>query len=270
MNAEPTNILSLAVHLCRDIDDCDLAFSQAVGAGFGAVELSMGPTDGLAFDAEESLCIEIGKQAHRGGLAISAVSVTDDWPSSLGATDDGMRQQSIDRLIAALDRAAWMGCDTVIVSPGVVGDSTSGSPAAAYEDVYAQSLASLLALRFEAERRAVRIACRSHHAQFLLSPLEMRAFIDECNSAWIGVCLDVSTVQQGGGFPQDWMRSLGHRVMQLRVGDMVASSPDASRIAPSLDEMHYRGPVTCLGPHDDLTEARRQIERLITLAHCSD
>jgi len=220
----------------------------------------MGPAEGLAFDADEPLCIDIGKRAERGGLAISAVSVTEGWPSSLGSTDDAVRRQLIDRVIAALDRAAWMGCDTIIVSPGVVGDSTS--PVAAYEDVYAQSLASLLALRFEAQRCAVRIACRSHHARFLLSPLEMRAFVDECNSPWIGACLDVDAVARGGGFPQDWIRSLGHRVMQLRVGDAAACSLDASLIAASLHEMHYRGPVTCSAACDDLKQARSQIERL--------
>lgn len=261
MNAEPAILLSLAAPMCRDVAACERAISQAADAGFAAVEWSMGQADGLAFDIEESQCIDIGKRADRAGLAISAVRVTEIGPSNLGAADDGLRQQSIDRVIAALDRAAWMGCDTVIVSPGVVGEPPS--PVAAYEDVHAQSLASLSALRFEAERRAARIACRSHHARFLLSPLEMRAFIDACNSPWVGACLDLDVIERGGGFPHDWIRSLGHRVMQIRVGDAASSNRDGPRIAAALGEMSYRGPITCLGSPDDLPQAGLRIERLV-------
>ncbi len=261
MNDEPAFILSVAAPACRDAADCERTFVRAAEAGLAAVELSMGPSEGLAFDVAEQMCIDIGKQAARGGLKISAITVTEDWPASLASADDAVRQRSIDRVIAALDCAAWVGCDTVIISPGVVGDSAS--PVAAYEDVHALSLASLLALRFEAERRAVRIACRSHHARFLLSPLEMRGFLDECNSPWIGACLDLGAVAQGGGFPQDWIRSLGHRITQLRVAVAAADALDGSRFAAALVEVNYRGPVTGLGVHDDPAQARLHIERLI-------
>ena len=91
----------------------------------------------------------------------------------------------------------------------------------------------------------------------------MRAFVDECNSPWVGACLDVDAVQRGGGFPQDWIRSLGHRVMQVRLNDTAARSLGASRITGSLAEMRYRGPATCSTSCGDLKQARLQIERLV-------
>lgn len=54
--------------------------------------------------------------------------------------------------------------------------------------------------------------------KFLLSPLEMRAFIDEIGSEWIGSYFDVGNVVYAG-YPEQWIRILGKRIKKVHFKD---------------------------------------------------
>jgi|GEM_PF-6791895 len=55
-----------------------------------------------------------------------------------------------------------------------------------------------------------------------LSPPEMAAFIDGCNSPWIGSYLDVGNVLVNG-YPEDWITTLGPRISSVHVKDFLES-----------------------------------------------
>src|SRR5207253_1717798 len=54
--------------------------------------------------------------------------------------------------------------------------------------------------------------------KFLLSPLEMAAYIDEFHSQWIKSWFDVGNVVLYG-YPQDWIRTLGKRIIKVHLKD---------------------------------------------------
>ena len=51
---------------------------------------------------------------------------------------------------------------------------------------------------------------------FLLSPLEMRSFVDEIASDYVKVYLDAGNVWHYG-YPQQWIRILGKRIARIHV-----------------------------------------------------
>ena len=54
--------------------------------------------------------------------------------------------------------------------------------------------------------------------KFLLSPLEFARYVDEFNSPWIRAYFDVGNVAIQG-YPQDWIRTLGKRIVKLHFKD---------------------------------------------------
>ena len=54
--------------------------------------------------------------------------------------------------------------------------------------------------------------------KFLQSPLEMASYVDEFKSPWVKAYFDVGNVVIYG-YPQDWIRTLGKRIVKLHLKD---------------------------------------------------
>ena len=54
--------------------------------------------------------------------------------------------------------------------------------------------------------------------KFLLSPLEMARYVDELDSPWVKAYLDLGNMLFYG-FPQDWVRTLGKRIVKVHIKD---------------------------------------------------
>ncbi|HOE09649.1 MAG TPA: TIM barrel protein, partial [Treponemataceae bacterium] len=54
--------------------------------------------------------------------------------------------------------------------------------------------------------------------KFLLSPLEMRDFIDKINSPFVGAYFDVGNVIYSG-YPEHWIKILGNRIKKVHFKD---------------------------------------------------
>jgi L-ribulose-5-phosphate 3-epimerase len=69
-----------------------------------------------------------------------------------------------------------------------------------------------------AEEVKVIIAVEEVWNKFLLSPLEMARYVDEFRSPWVRSYFDVGNVVLYG-YPQDWIRTLGKRIVKLHLKD---------------------------------------------------
>jgi len=69
-----------------------------------------------------------------------------------------------------------------------------------------------------AKKFKVYIAVENVWNKFLLSPLEMRKFIDEIGSEYVVSYFDVGNVLISG-YPQDWIHILGKRIKKIHIKD---------------------------------------------------
>lgn len=67
--------------------------------------------------------------------------------------------------------------------------------------------------------------------RFLVSPLEMRAFVDQFQSPWLQTHFDIGNVMYFG-YPQDWILTLGSRIKRVHVKDRKVT-PQAEAARPS-------------------------------------
>lgn len=213
-------------------------------AGYQALTLEIDgepPTASMG----ESQYRDLSAAARSAGVRIVASYLRTSIDVQLGAGRPALQRQAIDQCLYALDRTSWLACDTLIMAPGLTGRAAADGPALGYEEVYMRSLDALSDLRFAAQARAVRLACALPSGRFLVSPLEARNFLDSVNSPWVGACLDLPRAAMVGD-AEDWLNTLGARVMQVQTDGTSAlprdGLPPATRDA--LRKIGYTGYLT--------------------------
>jgi hexulose-6-phosphate isomerase len=101
-------------------------------------------------------------------------------------------------------------------------------------------------LPLAAELRIV-VAVEEVWNKFLLSPVEFARYVDEFESPWVRAYFDVGNVVFYG-YPQDWIRTLGKRIVKLHLKDFLLDRPSG--------RFHWRN----LGEGDiDWPEVRRAL-----------
>jgi hexulose-6-phosphate isomerase len=180
-------------------------FALAREVGFEAIEMQ---TISKQEDAAEIL--EASKKT---GLRIHSVMNSDHWRLPLSSSDPEVVSGSVKGMETSLRNAALWGADTVLLVPAVVDATTS------YRDAWTRSQKVIRERLMPIARDAkVIIAVEEVWNKFLLSPIEFARYVDEFESPWVRAYFDVGNVVFYG-FPQDWIRTLGSRIVKLHLKD---------------------------------------------------
>jgi L-ribulose-5-phosphate 3-epimerase len=195
------------------------AIAAATEHGYQGLELCVGDSGVLTLGATKAECEAIAGQAAEAGIALPSVCSGLYWSRSLGDDDPAKRDQAESDVRKMLQISAWLGAKTLLVIPGAVDVFfLPERPAQSYDQVWQNALEGLRALAPEAERLRVRIGLENVWNKFLLSPVEMSLFLDQCGSEWIGAYLDVGNVLPFG-YPEQWIRILGPRLVGVHFKD---------------------------------------------------
>jgi L-ribulose-5-phosphate 3-epimerase len=117
---------------------------------------------------------------------------------------------SVEGIEGAVDLAKGYGATSVLLVAGRVNEK---SP---YAQNYEQTQATIKAAIPYAEEQQIKLLVENVWNNFLLSPLEMRRYIDELDSEWVGVYFDVGNVVRFG-WPEHWLPVLGDRIGKLDI-----------------------------------------------------
>lgn len=243
-------------------------------AGFAGFEPALGEVGELSLAADQTACRSLGEAIRGAGMEIVSLGTRLFRETPFTAPEAGDRARAYERAVAALDRARWLGARVLVVAAGVVGEWNAPRPAVRYEDALLYAYNALRALAYEGEARNVMIAVENGWDRFLLSPVEMRELIDHVNSAWIRVSLSVGHAL-AFGYPQDWIATLGSRIVCVRAWDyrLASGTPaglcppgdgdvDWSAVVAALRGVHYGGPVIYAGPGEP-AEISRRLDRVL-------
>ncbi len=179
-------------------------FEMAVAVGFSEVECPQ--TD------DAKVAEEIKKAADGARIRIHSVMNGDHWRYPLSSADPAVVERSMKAMRTSLENAHLWGADTVLLVPAVVNADTS------YQDAWRRSQKQIRELIPLAEKLKVVIAVEEVWNKFLLSPLEFARYVDDFQSPWIKAYFDVGNVVLWG-YPQDWIRTLGKRIVKLHFKD---------------------------------------------------
>lgn len=221
-------------------------------AGFEGVELALNGEGELSMRSSEKEILEVRKTAEDLGLALYSLSCGLCWDYRLSDDDTNMRQKAKDMIKKQLEMAKILGADTILVIPGVVNvEFSSPEKKVAYDVVYKRALEGINELKADAESLQVNIALENVWNKFLLSPMEMRDFIDKIGSDYVGSYLDIGNTLYCG-YPEDWVRILGDRIKKVHFKDyrmqagglhgfvdLLAGDVDYPEVMKALNEIGY-------------------------------
>ena len=199
-----------------DIRSC---LQKAKDFGFEGMELGVYYQGNISTRATQKDMEEILGWAEEIGIEISGLASVEFWGANF-TSEDPQDVERVKELIAKmLELGSYLKVDGVLVIPGVVDIFFDpAAPVVPYDKAYSKSLAGIKQLVPLAEKYKVAIAIENVWNKLFLSPLEMRDFIDEIGSEYVGVYFDVGNVMQIG-YPEQWIRILGERIKKVHFKD---------------------------------------------------
>ena len=216
-------------------------FQLAHDCGFEQIEC--GTTD------EPSAAQEILEASKKTNVLVHSVMNRDHWNYPLSSPDPAVVDKSMKGLETSLHNAKLWGCDTVLLVPAVV------TPEVSYKQAWERSQVQVRKILPLAQELQIIIGIEEVWNKFLLSPLEFAQYVDEFQSPWIRAYFDVGNVVISG-YPQDWIRTLGKRIVKLHLKDFTFKNRvanfvnlrdgeiDWKAVYRALAEIGYRGTAT--------------------------
>jgi len=195
------------------------AMQMAKFYGYDGIELSLDKSGPLSLQSSDLDIIAICKMAEKIGIKISSLATGLYWETPLTSDDEEVRKRAKQTVKFQLHAANLLGVGAILVVAGCVGaDFIPDCKAVRYDLAYERALDALSELAKEAERVKVIIALENVWNKFLLSPLEMRDFIDKIGSEWVRAYFDTGNVLLTG-YPEHWVHILGKRIACVHIKD---------------------------------------------------
>ena len=243
-------------------------FQMAKDAGFERIECPTTP--------DQKQAEEMKNAAAKAGIKIHSVMNMAHWKYPLSSPDPAVVEKSLQGARTSLHNAHFWGADTVLIVPAVVDAHTT------YRDAYTRSQAAIRKLIPLAEELKVIIAIEEVWNKFLLSPIEFANYIDQFGTPWVRAYFDVGNVVIYG-YPQDWILTLGKRIVKLHIKDfyfhrntkpmtaefvpLLEGDIDWKAVYNALKEIDFRGTATTeLPPGDEayLKEVHRRLSLILS------
>lgn len=188
-------------------------FKQAKAVGLDGVEVSFTETGVLRLDSTPAEVASVKEDAKNAGIELYSVFSGVYWkhpftyePEMETAMKMGYRQIEI---------AEALGCNSVLIVPGIVSGPSDPMGDIPYDVAYDRALSCMQKLAAFGKERGVRVGIENVWNKFLLSPLEMRNFVDAAGAA---AYFDAGNVLVNG-YPEHWINILGDRICKVHVKD---------------------------------------------------
>lgn len=203
--------------------DITKAMREAKELGYDAIELTIDNGGRLSLSTTQGEAEAIRRAANGIGIALKTVCSGVAWGCSPTHPDAAVRAQAVKNTKAMLRIASWLGAETLLYIPGMV--SAPFVPDYApqpYDLVDARARKALSQVLPLAEKLGVRLGVENVWNRYLLTPLEMRDFIDSFDSPFVGSYFDVANVMLYG-HPEHWIKILGKRILAVHIKDFKVS-----------------------------------------------
>jgi len=195
-------------------------FRLARNAGFEGIEIRLDAM--FPPSATKQPAAQIADAANRHRMSIVSLWVSSALEGSwLNHPDPAVRAKGVTIVHQAIDLARQVNCGAILIVPGRLGNGARFLYG--YQDSWDRITAEFRNLIPHAAEARVCLTPENVWNKFLLSPVEMKTFVDQFQSPWLQAHFDIGNVMQFG-YPQDWIRTLGSRIKRVHVKDYKLST----------------------------------------------
>ena len=219
-------------------------FKRAKAAGFDAIEIRM--AEEVSLDSTPDQMKQLADDAHKAGVMIASMWVSRPLSQHpINSPDAAVRAQGVAALEKSIELAKHANCAALLIYPARLGSGArleygSQDTWDRVSDAFRQVIPS-------AERAKVILTPENVWNKFLLSPLEMRTFVDQFHSPWLQTHFDIGNCMQYG-YPEDWILTLGSRIKRIHVKDYKLSTRgEQGRFVDLLEgDVNWKGVMAAL------------------------
>jgi L-ribulose-5-phosphate 3-epimerase len=191
----------------------------AKAAGFEGFEIDLSGDGPVNLKSTASDLKAVRAQADKSGVSLSGLATGLYWGNNAGSANPAVRQKAAEILNQQIQCASALGIDAILIVPGAVGvDFIPGGEVVPYDLAYERAQDFIKSALPAAEKAGVTICIENVWNKFLLSPLEMRAFVDSFGSERVGSYFDVGNAL-ATGYPEHWITVLGNRIKRVHFKD---------------------------------------------------
>jgi len=194
------------------------ALKIAKETGYQGLELCVG-TDGVLFTSASQVdCEKYRAMIDKSGVKVETLAAGLTWGVNPTSNNAATRRRAIDMHKAALQRAAWLGCQTMLYVPGVV-KSPISLDVIRYDHAVERAREAVKELLDTAEKLNVELGIENVWNGLFYSPLEFRDFVDSFKSPKAVVYFDIGNLMGYHQHPPHWIELLGKRIKRVHVKD---------------------------------------------------
>jgi hexulose-6-phosphate isomerase len=215
---------------------------------------------------------EVVKASRTTGMPVHGVVDSVHWNQRLSSPDEAVRDRGRAALETAIRDTNYYGGDTVLLVPGEVtgADET-------HDHVWQRSRDEIRMVLPLASRLGVRVLIENVWNGFCEQPEQLRDYIDDIASPWVGCYFDIGNHQKFAPSEQ-WIRVLRHRIVKLDVKDWGVANGfckigdgdvNWAEVRKALAEIEFTGWCTAEvngGKRDRLTDIAQRMNRVLALA----
>lgn len=188
-------------------------------AGFDGFEIDLSEDGPLTLQSTQQEIAALRSLAEKSGVELSGLATGLYWGANAASEDPAVRARAEAIGRKQIETAHALGLDAILVVPGTVGaDFIPNCEVVPYDKAWQRATEFVRAVLPVAERCEVRICIENVWNKFLLSPMEMRQFIAQFESEWVGSYFDVGNTL-AFGYPEHWISVLGQQIRRVHLKD---------------------------------------------------
>ncbi len=232
----------------------------AKAAGFDGIELNYDLDSELSPKSGTAEFTQIRKMAEKIGIAISGMCSFLFWPYPLTAHDPARSAKGLELAGKIAEAAHDLGTENVLVVPGAVHIPWRTDYDPVPNDVCEKrAKEAVRKLIPAAEKLKVHLNMENIFFNgFLMTPMEMNAFVDSFQSEYVHVHFDTGNIMEYQ-FPEHWIPILGKRIRNVHLKEYTKKGADHSleafrplldgttnwpAVLEAFDQTGYRGYLT--------------------------
>jgi len=215
-------------------------FQLCKEVGFDGMELinpmNFGDPDAEASpEKNDAKVAEVLAASRETGMPVHGlVNIMGNRKAHIASPDEATREKGRKLLEQSVRNCHAYGGAAVLLVPGRV------TPEITHADVWNRSIEQIQQVLPVASRLGVRICIETVWNKFCETPELLRDYVDEVNSPWFGVWLDIGNVRKLSP-SEKWVRVLGTRIVKIDVKGFTKKNQLKSKIGD--DEINW--PAVC-------------------------
>ena len=199
--------------------DLEEKFALAAKHGFTAIEPDLTEDGPIGMENSDDELRKVKALAGKHGLELSGLATGLYWGANGASADAATREKAAAILDRQIHCAEVLGIDAILVVPATVGaDFIPGCEVVPYADAWERGSELIREALPAAEKAGVTICVENVWNKFLLSPLEMKQFVEQFDSLRVGVYFDAGNTL-ACGYPEHWIPVLGDHIKRVHFKD---------------------------------------------------